>query len=86
MKWKVMNMKWQVMLFDGSDDEPEIVSGSDVESVVSAYADQNFAEWDYPNEIEIHIRKEGETEWRKFNVTAEAERVFYMTEIPLRKK
>jgi len=74
--------RWKAMLFDGSGDEPETVSGYSAEEAALEYAEKNYADWDYPDEMEIHVRKKsGKTKWQKFNITIGTVPCFSATEL-----
>jgi len=74
--------EWEVIIADGGDDEdPKECSGYDHGHAATIFVDQNFADLDYPEEVEILVRKVGETSWKQFNVTAEMVPSFSAVEI-----
>jgi FKBP-type peptidyl-prolyl cis-trans isomerase 2 len=65
--------EWQAIYVDWNDvDDPAKAFGSDAEQAVEQFAGRNFSNWDYPDEMEIWVRKPGDNEWQKFEVTVES--------------
>lgn len=64
---------WDVIRPDYHDEnDPKCSYGYDAESAVIKFAEDNFYNWEYPNPIEIWIRKSEEDEWQKFEVEVES--------------
>jgi len=60
--------EWEVAI-DGEDYDIRKSFGCDAEVAVLKYMERFFAELDYPEEAEVWVRKPGDTEWQKFDVT-----------------
>ena len=54
--------EWEAILVDYDEDDPGTAFGFDADNAAESYAEHNFASWDYPEEMEIWVRKAGE-EW-----------------------
>lgn len=70
--------EWQAVL---NEDEDFLYKafGHDGESAVLNLAERRFPEWDYPEEMEIWVKKETDTEWQKFDVMVELSPSFSAT-------
>ena len=73
--------QWNAICPDCDDaDAPEKAFGSDAKEAALYFAEQNFSRLDYPENCEIWVKKEDETEWQKFDITVEAIPSFYATQ------
>lgn len=64
---------WQAMFVDYNDeDDPEETFGHDAEEAVEKYAQDNFVRWEYPEEMEIWVRRCRIDTWQKFIVGVES--------------
>ena len=64
--------QWEAIAVDYDDeDDPQKAFGYSAESAAIHFAEQNFSNWEYPEELEAWIRKPGDEEWQKFNVEVE---------------
>lgn len=62
---------WEAIEVDCDDEnEPQKTFGFDAESAAIRYAERNFDRWEYPEEVEIWVRKPS-AEWQKFNIYVE---------------
>ena len=61
------------------EDESEKAFGIDAESAVLMFAEENFPNWEYPEEMEIWVKKAEDTEWLKFDVSVESVPEFFAT-------
>ena len=69
----VCSDKWEAM-YEGHDDEDNTgeTFGDDGETAALKYAEDNFVHWEYPEEMEIWVRKSKEDPWQKFMVEVES--------------
>ncbi len=73
--------KWDALIV-GHDDEDDYEStrAHSPEWAAQKYAEENFSNCDYPDEMEIWIKKPEDKEWEfKYKVTIEIEPIFYTT-------
>lgn len=74
--------EWEAIYIDyHEEDDPGKAFGHSPKTAVLSFAEKHFSDWDYPEEIEIWVRKPGETEWQKFYVEVEQVPSFSATEI-----
>uniref|UniRef100_A0A6M3JJC5 Uncharacterized protein n=1 Tax=viral metagenome TaxID=1070528 RepID=A0A6M3JJC5_9ZZZZ len=75
--------EWQVYIPDwhDPDEPPERGFGHDQESVAEGYVEEHFSDLDYPEEVEIWVRKDSSCAWDKFSVTIEQVPSFSATKI-----
>ena len=74
--------KWQAILYEYDDENaPKQAFGFDPEVAALSFAEDNFSAWEYPEKMEIWIRKPGDIEWQKFEVTVESVPSFSATKI-----
>ncbi len=60
---------WQLLYDDVHDPgEPVTVRGRNPTDVAIFYAEQNHGNWDYPDEMEIRVRRNPGDEWQIFNI------------------
>ncbi len=71
--------RWDIYEVNFDDSERRYAYGRDVEEAVEKYVALMFAEWEYPNEMEIKIRKDSIEEWQIFNVQVDMVPDFIVT-------
>ena len=67
--------RWEAVAVNRGDDpeNPERhCFGADAESAALALAEDKFSDWEWPDEMVIWVRKEGDDEWQKFSISVEA--------------
>ena len=64
-EWEAVDSEW------GEAEEAEKIFGFDATSAAEEFARKNHADFDYPNEMEVWVRKPGAIEWEEFDVTVE---------------
>ena len=71
--------KWEAM-YEGHDDEDNTreTFGDDAEEAVQKCAEDNFVHWEYPEEMEIWVRKTKEDPWQKFIVGVQSVPEFHV--------
>ena len=55
-----------------AESEAEPAFSHSADGAAESYAERQFADWEYPDEMEIWVKKEGDKVWQKFIVTVEA--------------
>lgn len=67
---------WQAVRPEYGDPEDESTFykayGSDAEHAALDIAERKFADWEYPRDVEIWVRKTPASDWVKFQVSVEA--------------
>jgi hypothetical protein len=51
---------------------PMIARGNDPEEAALYLADRHFSDWDFPDQMEIWVKKPEDTEWVKFDISVQA--------------
>lgn len=74
-EWQAINA-WNLV-----SDKPERAFGRDAEEAALEYAERNFERFEYPDELEVWVRKSGMDEWIRFSVESRPEPVFSATRI-----
>ena len=66
--------KWEAICIDrhGEDEAYPVFSNGDEEDAAIAFAEKNFGDWEYPEEMEIWVRKNGNEPWSKFDISVES--------------
>ena len=73
---------WDAILQDYNDtDEPMKTFGYEAESAALKFAEDNFSNFDYPEEMEVWVKKPDEIDWQKFYITVESVPSFTATKI-----
>lgn len=63
------NPKWDIYEVNFDDpSEKYYAYGEYIEEAVEKYVSLMFTEWEYPNEMEIKIRKDSSEDWQTFNI------------------
>jgi hypothetical protein len=57
-------------------DQPEKAFGHEAEDAALEFAERNHADWEYPDECEVWVRKSADDPWQKFTITAEMQPSF----------
>ena len=71
LKGHTCRPEWEVISFEQNDkNQPKRSFGFEANEAAEKYAEQNFSRWDYPEEMEIWVRKPN-MEWQKFDVSVE---------------
>ncbi len=82
-EWSWLSMhecppSWEVFLFpDEDEDEPNTVMSNDSESAALKYVEDNFSDWEHPEDMEIWVRKNENLPWERFDISWEAVPSFY---------
>ncbi len=73
--------EWEVVCADYLDvDDPGKTFGFDAKLAALRFVEKNFANLDYPEEMEIWVKKHEDTKWQKFDIEVRAEPAFYATQ------
>ena len=74
--------EWEVIYIDyHEEDDPGKAFGSDAKHAALSFAERHFSDFDYPEEMEIWVRKPEDTKWQKFKVDVEQVPSFSATQI-----
>jgi hypothetical protein len=74
--------EWEAVREDEFDeDDLGKAFGVTTEYAAENFVERNFSSWEYPTELQVWVRKPGETEWSKFVVSVEMIPSFSATEI-----
>jgi hypothetical protein len=72
----VCNPLWNAVLYEYNDDtNPDDwyeARGNDPEEAALYLADRHFSDWDFPDQMEIWVKKPEDTEWVKFDISVQA--------------
>ena len=61
--------RWEALCVDHDDEEDfGHTFAYDAEPAAQKYAEENYSNWEYPEELEIWVRESAEARWQKFNV------------------
>ncbi len=63
------------------EDARTVYADGEAKDAAEKFVDDHFSDWDYPQEVEVWVRENTESEWQKFTVTVEAAPVFTATKI-----
>jgi len=65
--------RWQIIRKDyDEEDDYENAYGHDAENAAIKYVEENFSYWEYPEDIEVWIRKTEDDQWEKFAIYVES--------------
>jgi hypothetical protein len=67
--------------FDGDPGDPYIVNAINHLDAAEAFYDRYDADMDYPDEIDVMVRKVGDVDWRKYSMYAESVREYHGKEV-----